>query len=563
MQQNLTRNQIQDILNKAPKDMPTEVVLKGLVDRGFKLEGYNDTPKSVKQFTGSEDAPFQLNEEDSGIMATGKTIGNLPSSTFRLGKNIFDVVTSPVETVKSLATLAQGAGAKVGEIALENTDIGQTILEKANQTRIEKGLQPLTKNAEGKFEVDKTPELQAFDQVGKFFSDRYGSLAKFKETAVEDPAGVLSDIAALFSGAGVGLKGAGFVGAANKASEISRAVEPLSAISKTVKSIKNFPGAETATKVIADVSPTSYKVQQGQVVKALELTPGDLSNINKKTGNDVTKYIIENDLIKNSPEEIVQALNDKRKLTMGEVRGEIEKVKDLYSPENIPDLNKGLNVILKGVEDVPGLDATVKEIKDLIGKKEFNLSDVQKAKELIDENSNIYSKIGDVKSSSQAKGLDNIRDSLKTFIENEVELKTGGKVSIKNLNNDVQTTYAIEDAINNRAMKGMSRQHISAFDLLVGLGGSAFDPFLGVGLVIGKKVLESPSMRLSIAKALTKFSPEKIEKLTKDIKAKSISPESELILKEIGVNIKRYLPAIESGGAVLNNQAVVDEVGQE
>lgn len=559
MQQNLTRNQIQDIINKAPKEMPTEVILKGLVDRGFKLEGYNDAPKSAPRSTGSEDAPFQSETDDSGILTIGKTVGNLPASTIRLGKNIVDLVTNPIETAKSVKTVIQGAGAKVGELALENTDIGQFILSKANESRVNKGLQPLAKNSNGKLEVENTPELDAFNQVGNFFSDRFGSLEKFKETAVEDPAGVLSDIASLFSGAGVGLRGAGFANVASKLKEVSQAIEPLSAISKTVKGIKNIPGAETASKVIADVSPTSYKVQQGQVVKALELTPGDLSNISKKTGNDVTSYIVDNDLIKNSPEEIVQALNDKRKLTMSEVRGEIEKVKEMYSPENIPNLNKGLGVILQGVEDIPGLDTTVKEIKDLMAKKEILLSDVQKAKELIDENSNIYSKIGDVKSSSQAKGLDNIRDSLKTFIENEVELKTGGKVSIKNLNNDVQTTYAIEEAINNRAMKGMSRQHISAFDLLVGLGGSAYDPFLGVGLVIGKKVLESPSMRLSIAKALTKFSPEKVEKLAKDLKSKNISPESELILRDLANNIKKYLPILESGSAVLDNQAKIYE----
>jgi len=72
-----------------------------------------------------------------------------------------------------------------------------------------------------------------------FVSDRYGSLDKFKETAIEDPAGVLADIATILSG-GAGLvskvgevsKVGAVTKAGSKLAEISQAVEPVTAISK-------------------------------------------------------------------------------------------------------------------------------------------------------------------------------------------------------------------------------------------------------------------------------------------------------------------------------------------
>lgn len=524
------------------------------------IKKYQEDAKAGTNFTGDSNAPFQSEKSDTVLDSAGKAVGNLPSSTFGLIKNIANAVMNPVDTANSIKTLAEGAGAKIGQVALENTDIGQKILDKANEVRVSKGLDPLQKDASGKYEVEHTPQLDAIDQVGKFFADRYGNIDNFKKTAIEDPAGVLSDVATLLSGAGVALKGAGLANIANKVSEVSKVIEPITAITKTASNLKNIPGAKTVSQVLSDISPTSEKVQQGQIVKALELTPGDLSGITKKTGNDVTKFIVDNNLIKSTPEEVAQATNDLRKAKMAEVRSEIAKIADTYTPDQVPNVKKGLDVILKGVEDVPGLENEAKIIKELSQKTEYTLSDIQQAKELIDENTNIYSKLGSVKETSQAKGLDNIRGNLKEFIEKEVEAKTNGKTSIKNLNNEVQTSYAIEDAIKNRAMRGMTRQHISAFDVLIATGGTAINPFLGAGLLVGKKVLESPTTRLVIAKALNKFSPEKVATFTKDITANKLSPSTQQILKNIADKLKNTLAPIESASAVLDNQSKVNEV---
>lgn len=509
-------------------------------------------------FTGREESPFQFTSDDGAIKTIVKTIGNTPSSLIGLGKNVYEAVSHPVDTVKSVVDVTKGAGAKVGQTFLEDTDIGQALLRGAKDKGVD-----LPIDANGKIKTKDTPELEKFNQVANFFKDRYGSVDKFKETAVEDPAGVLADLASIFTGGGSAITKVGELSKASKVadignalSKVGEAVEPVNTTANVVKKTQSAIVNSTAGKIVSDISPTSYKVQQGQVAKALELTPGDLSSINKKTGNDVTDYIINNNLIKDSPEEIANALNDKRKATMDEVRGEIKNVKAVYSPEQVPNLKKGLDVILQGIKDVPGLEKEAADVQSLAQKTSYTLSDVQKAKELMDEHSNIYSKMGDVKSSSQAKGLDNIRKNLKGFIEDEVELNTNGQVSIKNLNNDVQTTYAIEDAIKNRAMKGMSRQHLSAFDALIGVGGYSINPLLGVGLVVGKKILESPTARLTIAKTLNKLSPSRAAKFAKEIVSKNLSDESKSVLQEIADKLKTYTPAIESSSNALEESQI-------
>lgn len=559
MEKYIKKQDMFTILDNAPSGVDKSKLIDKYIADGFKIEGINDQPEQPKTMTGSDKATFQATGNEGVVGTTLKTIGNLPSSTIELGKNVVSAVAHPVETVKSVASLAQGVGSKIGEKLLENTDIGQSLLQKTNERRVAAGMPELPKDASGKIQAADSPELQAVNQVGKFVTDRYGSLDKLKETFIEDPAGVLADLSTVLAGgAGIASK----VGDISKISEISnvagklktasQVVEPINATTKVLGKVKSTVANSTPGNIISDITPTISSTQKNQVVKALDLTQGDLSNISKKTGNDVTEFIINNNLLKKTPEEIASALKENR-VSAKELRNsEIAKVTTTYTPDQIPGVVKGLDTILQGVDGVAGLETIADEIRTLRQKGTFTLEDIQKAKDLIDDNSNIYSKIGDVKSSSTARGLDNLRSGIKTFIEDEVSKATQGATDIKKLNNDIQTSYAIEDAINNRSTRDLTRQKLSLTDNIVLFGGgTAINPLLGIGLVVGKKIIESPSFRLAFTDLLSSQPINKIKTIINEVKNKNISPETQKLLNELAKKAKENMGTIESGSTIV------------
>lgn len=510
MDKNLTEDQVRTILQNAPKGTDPNKIVNGLVSRGYILQGLNDKPTTTE--TPKSNATFQATGNEGVISGTAKSIGNVPSSAINLGKNVVDAISHPVDTTTNVLETLVGTGEKLGRTVGLGKDT------------------PLSQRE------------QQVNQVMDFVKNRYGSTDALKKTLIEDPVGALADFASVLSGAGAGFKVAGLAKVGNVLSNTSKVVEPINALTKA----KNVISESTVGRIASDISPTSYKMQQGQVVKALELTPGDLSTIQKSTGNDVTRFIVDKNLIKNTPEETAHALNDLRQTTMQEVRGEVGRVKNVYSSVDVPYVKNGLNVILQGVDKIPGLEDVAGEIKSLANKDTYTLNDIQRAKELLDENSNIYSKVGDVKTTSQAKGLSNIRDNMKTFIEDEVSKNTNGKTKIKQLNNDVQTSYAVEEAITNRAMKGMSRQYLNAFDLALGMGGAYFNPLIGAGVVIAKKVAQSPAFRLKVAKLLSKQPVQFVKNFAKEMANNNLSESTLSKLQSIVDEAKTSVPFVES-----------------
>jgi hypothetical protein len=244
----------QFILSQRESGVPDEQIHSFLVQKGAIT-----TPKPEQNFTGQETSPFQATGKENLVSGTAKALGNLPSSTYQLGKNIVTAVVNPIETGKSIVNLVKGTGAKLGEKLLEGTDIGQSIMEKANASRIARGLPELKKDEAGRFQVEETPELQTINNVGKFITDRYGSLDKFKETAIEDPAGVLADLATIVSGGGALVTKAGTVSkisevanVGSQISKVSQAIEPVTAITKTLGKAKDIATESKVGQIIKE-----------------------------------------------------------------------------------------------------------------------------------------------------------------------------------------------------------------------------------------------------------------------------------------------------------------------
>ena len=133
------------------------------------------------------------------------------------------------ETLKSAATNLPGS---LGQLAADVT----APIHSPIQTG--KGLYSLASGLVQKVIPGEQGNEQAVDAMGKFLKERYGSWEGIKKTLAEDPAGLLTDAAGVFSGgAGMALK----VGKLGKLGKVAgavqkgaRAVDPIRLGSKAV-----------------------------------------------------------------------------------------------------------------------------------------------------------------------------------------------------------------------------------------------------------------------------------------------------------------------------------------
>jgi hypothetical protein len=118
---------------------------------------------------------------------------NLIPSAQRFGSDIWDAVSDPRQTARSLKNVAFGAAEKL-------------------------------------VPGEQSHERYA-NAVGQFFADRYGSMDAFKKTLAEDPVGFAADLATLLSGGELALARApGVVGTvARAAGSVGRAIDPINA----------------------------------------------------------------------------------------------------------------------------------------------------------------------------------------------------------------------------------------------------------------------------------------------------------------------------------------------
>jgi hypothetical protein len=187
----------------------------------------------------------------------------------------------------------------------------------------------------------------------------------------------------------------------------------------------------------------------------------------------------------------------------------------------------------------------------LIAKPNYTLNDVQRAKEILDANSSIFNRMGDARQTATAEGLANIRAELRSFIETEVKNNTG--VDIRPLNNDVATAVEIADAVETRATRGLTRQGLSVFDGILGFSAAAaFDPITAIGVVGLKKLSETPSFRIALARTLSATPIEDTTRWANEMASGKISPATKQSLSQIIETAKNNAVFIESGSQIID-----------
>jgi len=309
---------------------------------------------------------------------------------------------------------------------------------------------------------------------------------------------------------------------------ITGGVAGFMAPAKVSTSLKGKPSitpktsfSPTVAGITREVLPTADRVVNSQVSKALDLTPGDIKNISMSTGNEVGRFMADNNLIGANKDLTISNVDNFYKTNYDAVRAEIGNVKKLYNSQDVPRYKEALTEIQKNISETPGLQESIGEVDALLKKKNPTLNDVQRVKELMDEHFSLYKVTGDVKESVAKRGLSNIRKELKDFIENEVKDNTG--TDIKPLNNNVATARSISDAVEVRSTRGLTRSNLRIGDLGVfGIGMGMGGPLVGAGLLVGKKIIESPTFRLKFSKWLDGKTDSAKLQIQKDLEAGKI-----------------------------------------
>ena len=168
-------------------------------------------------------------------------VSNIPSSAAKFAGDIAQPFMHPVETLKNIEKLKTGLG------------------QKAMRGFSEMGV-PLGMG-------EPSQEEQMVDAIGQFYKGRYGAGEKVKQTAMEDPVGLMSDAAMLLTGGGaLAAKAPGLMGRVGKVAQTTgQAMEPINLMGGVAKTgLSMLPKTLPANLYKSAVKfPTTLDVKHG------------------------------------------------------------------------------------------------------------------------------------------------------------------------------------------------------------------------------------------------------------------------------------------------------------
>jgi len=446
---------------------------------------------------------------NSGFLAGLKGIGRDIADTGRgvlgagreavrdVGRTFQDVASGEITPVtgalEAVGETIEGVGQAAGEAVV---GLGKTLLPKSTEEAISQEARELLETPIGQKAVGA---FQRGEEAFAEFEEQYPNIGRSLKGLLKIGIG------------GVEVTGAG-VGARAGKRAVKTLERGLEGVSET---------GQIAKGVATDITPKAEGLVNFQVTRALDLTQGDVKNISKSTGNEVGEWMAEKNLIRKNKQETQQAVDEYFGNRYLEVRQLIDNVPEKYKPQDIPRFNESLALLKKDIEGVPGFEVSNSIIDNLQKRKTVSLSDVQELKEMIDDNFSLYRATGDPKESLKKESIRKMRSDLRGFIEKEV--KRSEKKDIGRLNNEVATARSITQAISDRSTRSLTRSTLTLGDLSTfGFGSATANPLFGAALLFGKKVLETPQIRLRFARWVDAMNDKKKLKLQKELKSGKI-----------------------------------------
>lgn len=465
----LSKEKVTEIIKNRPEGVTPEEVVNGLTARGHELEGLDvsqagavDTRQQVADGLGLEQRsreatrpliPAKIGE--SPLKAGAKAVANIPSSAFGLAKGIGQAIASPIDTAKGIGSILAGG--------------------------VEKLISGVQKHE------------QSFDMFTDAIKDRYGSLEGLQLTATNDPLGFGLDVLGGIQAVGRGAVRAGVV----EGTKLAQAGQKISEASRLTQL--------QSLKPLAKVKETAGKLAVSRMDKSLKLNPTDTVKIQKTAGAKPSEWLLERG-IAGDREAIISKLTDVGTNSKNAVDSGLAMIKDTYDvSKEGTRVKQALQVLKDTYKGSVGNEALISQIDEFLAKPQMTLTEHNNVKRMLDRNIDIFKASGDVKAGATAKGLANIRDGIKTFIE--VEASKKGFENVAELNKETQVSRSIKDAIIKRDASLQNNRAIGLTDLMIGLGaGVGVDLGTGIGVVVAKKIIEDPRVQTNIAKQLNRLS---------------------------------------------------------
>ena len=172
----------------------------------------------------------------------GEMISNVPGSAAQVGKDLWNAVTSPVETAQAIG------GAAIGGVQLLKDQLGVPSM--------------------GLLGGDQRDKARA---VGDFYGQRYGGTDAIADTFRQDPVGGALDIGGLLTGGAAA--GARLPGVAGKLAAAITKADPVEAAGRGMaRGVKAFQNRTPSNKKFIDEAPTPEALQRqgSQLFEAAE-----------------------------------------------------------------------------------------------------------------------------------------------------------------------------------------------------------------------------------------------------------------------------------------------------
>lgn len=128
---------------------------------------------------------------------------------------------------------------------------------------------------------------------------------------------------------------------------------------------------------------------------------------------------------------------------------------------DIPQVRAALTQTAKDITGLAGQEDNLARINQLLGQKDFSLSEANEAKRIIDKQYTLFRQSGDPVAGQKADGLNNIRNGIKTFIEDKAA--ENGVPNLRMMNNETAVSYALANGIQKKDMADYVRSVLSPF----------------------------------------------------------------------------------------------------
>jgi hypothetical protein len=389
-----------------------------------------------------------------------KAFQAIPSSTVNLAKAIAEPILSPVETVKSLKSLAVGAFQKLTP-----------------------GIQP---------------DEKSVDALVAFLKDRYGSIEGIQKTIETDPVGMAADLSAAFTGGGA--LASKLLPATTKAGQVAkatatagRALEPVKAARLTANAIKGIVPKEFAERLYESAAKIKTTLKPEKRTRLINAAL-DEGIVPTKAGLAKT-----NNLIKKYTNQVDDIIDEGFQKGRG-VKGKTIKTDDILS--RLDEVRSDFEASI--LSDVSLIDDLADNFKAKFGER-LTFKRAQEAKRALQKD--LKKAFGERKG-IEIEGAKNIARGIREELE-VVFPEIGGlnqrAGALIDLNKELERAVG---RISNRNIFGLTQKIFAA----AGVGKEA--PGAGLILALSESVLGNPRvkarMAIALKKAGTKIPPAEI-----------------------------------------------------